>query len=70
MLIKLILLHLSFLLMTIDPFCLDGTVTSQQGHAETFGGTGAQSIKEAHGTWLLIGLFSLLIFVSKWMLLY
>ncbi len=40
-----------------------------QGRAETFGGAGAQSIKGAHGTWLLIGLCSLLIYVSKWMLL-
>ncbi len=39
-----------------------------QGRAETFGGAGAQSIKGAHGTWLLIGLCSLLIYVSKWML--
>ncbi len=42
----------------------------EQGRAETFGGAGAQSIKGAHGTWLLIGLCSLLICVSKWMLLY
>ncbi len=28
-----------------------------QGRAETFGGAGAQSIKGAHGTRLLIGLF-------------
>ncbi len=42
----------------------------QQGRAETFGGAGAQSIKGAHGTRLLIGLCSLLICVSKWMLLY
>ncbi len=41
-----------------------------QGRAETFGGAGAQSIKGAHGTRLLIGLCSLLICVSKWMLLY
>ncbi len=41
-----------------------------QGLAETFGGAGAQSIKGAHGTQLLIGLCSLLICVSKWMLLY
>ncbi len=41
-----------------------------QGRAETFGGAGAQSIKGAHGTQLLIGLCSLLICVSKWMLLY
>ncbi len=43
---------------------------SQQGRAETFGGAGAQSIKGAHGTRLLIGLCSLLICVSKWVLLY
>ncbi len=42
----------------------------QQGRAETFGGAGAQSIKGAHGTRLLIGLCCLLICVSKWMLLY
>ncbi len=42
----------------------------QQGRAETFGGAGAQSIKGAHGTQLLIGLCCLLICVSKWMLLY
>ncbi len=41
-----------------------------QGRAETFGGAGAQSIKGAHGTRLLIGLCCLLICVSKWMLLY
>ncbi len=39
-----------------------------QSHAETFGGVGAQSIKGAHET-LLRGLCSLLICVSKWMLL-
>ncbi len=38
--------------------------------AGTFGGAGAQSIKGAHGARLLIGLCSLLICVSKWMLLY
>ncbi len=32
------------------------TLLQQQGRAETFGGAGAQSIKGAHGTWLLIGL--------------
>ncbi len=37
---------------------------------QTFGGAGAQSIKGAHGARLLIGLCSLLICVSKWMLLY
>ncbi len=42
----------------------------EQGRAETFGGAGAQSIKGAHGTRLLIGLCSLLICVSKWILLY
>ncbi len=42
----------------------------EQGRAETFGGAGAQSIKGAHGTGLLIGLCCLLICVSKWMLLY
>ncbi len=42
----------------------------EQGRAETFGGAGAQSIKGAHGARLLIGLCSLLICVSKWMLLY
>ncbi len=42
----------------------------RQGRAETFGGAGAQSIKGAHGTRLLIGLCFLLICVSKWMLLY
>ncbi len=42
----------------------------EQGCAETFGGAGAQSIKGAHGARLLIGLCSLLICVSKWMLLY
>ncbi len=42
----------------------------EQGRAETFGGAGAQSIKGAHGTQLLIGLCSLLICASKWMLLY
>ncbi len=41
-----------------------------QGRAETFGGAGAPSIKGAHGTQLLIGLCSLLIGVSTWMLLY
>ncbi len=41
-----------------------------QGRVETFGVTGAPSIKGAHGTWLLIGLCSLLMCVSKWMLLY
>ncbi len=46
------------------------TVGYNQGRAETFGGAGAQSIKGAHGTRLLIGLCSLLICVSKWMLLY
>ncbi len=45
-------------------------VYSKQGCAETFGEAGAQSIKGAHGTLLLIGLCSLLICVSKWMLLY
>ncbi len=44
--------------------------TNTQGHAETFGGACAQSIKGAHGTQLLIGLCSLLICVSKWRLLY
>ncbi len=44
--------------------------TFLQGRAETFGGAGAQSIKGAHGTLILIGLCSLLICVSKWMLLY
>ncbi len=44
--------------------------SDQQGRAETFGGAGAQSIKGAHGTQLLIGLCSLLICASKWMLLY
>ncbi len=44
--------------------------TGDQGRAETFGGAGAQSIKGAQGTRLLIGLCSLLICVSKWMLLY
>ncbi len=43
---------------------------AMQGRAETFGGAGAQSIKGAHGTRLLIGLCSLLICASKWMLLY
>ncbi len=43
---------------------------SVQGRAETFGGAGAQSIKGAHGTQLLIGLCCLLICASKWMLLY
>ncbi len=43
---------------------------AEQGRAETFGGAGAQSIKGAHGTQLLIGLCSLLICVSKWKLLY
>ncbi len=42
----------------------------QQGRAETFGGAGAQSIKGAHGTRLLIGLCFLLICASKWMILY
>ncbi len=46
------------------------SITITQGRAETFGGAGAQSIKGAHGTRLLIGLCSLLICVSKWMLLY
>ncbi len=36
-----------------------------QGRAETFGGAGAQSIKGAHGTQLLIGLCSLLIYVYR-----
>ncbi len=51
---------------------LNGTyhMGSQQGRAETFGEAGAQSIKGAHGTQLLIGLCSLLICASKWMLLY
>ncbi len=40
----------------------------KQGRAETFGGAGAQSIKGAHGTRLLIGMCSLRICVSKWML--
>ncbi len=44
--------------------------STTQGRAETFGGAGAQSIKGAHGTQLLIGLCCLLICVSKWMLLY
>ncbi len=39
-------------------------VYSKQGCAETFGEAGAQSIKGAHGTLLLIGLCSLLICVS------
>ncbi len=53
----------------IDSYiCL--THKHHQGRAETFGGAGAQSIKGAHGTRLLIGLCSLLICVSKWMLLY
>ncbi len=43
--------------------------SGQQGRAEAFGGAGGLSIKGAHGTWLLIGLCSLLICVSKWMLL-
>ncbi len=45
-------------------------LSAEQGRAETFGGAGAQSIKGAHGTQLLIGLCSLLICVSKWTLLY
>ncbi len=40
-----------------------------QGRTETFGGACAQSIKGEHGKLLLIGLCSLLICVSKWMLL-
>ncbi len=47
-----------------------GSGVIEQGRAETFGGAGAQSIKGAHGTQLLIGLCCLLICVSKWMLLY
>ncbi len=53
---------------TVNQQCCD--YRPQQGRAETFGGAGAQSIKGAHGTRLLIGLCSLLICVSKWMLLY
>ncbi len=30
-------------------------IAMHQGCAETFGGAGAQSIKGAHGAWLLIG---------------
>ncbi len=51
-------------------FALAWTKGILQGRAETFGGAGAQSIKGAHGARLLIGLCSLLICVSKWMLLY
>ncbi len=56
--------HMAFVLVFCVPCAL------MQGRAETFGGAGAQSIKEAHGTRRLIGLCSLLICVSKWMLLY
>ncbi len=46
------------------------TYGQEQGRIETFEGAGAQSIKGAHGTCLLMGLCSLLMCVSKWMLLY
>ncbi len=41
-----------------------------QGRAETFGEAGAQSIKGAHGTRLLIGLCSLLICLQNCKILY
>ncbi len=43
--------------------------TPDQGRAETYGGACTQSVKGAHGTWLLIGLCSLLICATKLMLL-
>ncbi len=75
------LTHWSGLMPVIHPFILqtaspvgsyEGMLESvpEQGRAETFGGAGAQSIKGAHGTRLLIGLCCLPICVSKWMLLY
>ncbi len=67
------LLSLIFLLTIPHRFSMgfrSGEFAGQQGRAETFGGAGPQSIKGAHGTRLLIGLCSLLICVSKWMLLY
>ncbi len=39
--------------------------TTMQGRAETFGGAGAQSIKGAHGTWLLIELCSMLMCIER-----
>ncbi len=57
-------------ILQLEKLLMGNPGSVQQGRAVTFGGAGAQSLKGAHRTRLLIGLCSLLICVSKWMLLY